>query len=301
MTFVNPHYLVDTDWLAEHLGDPGLRIIDCTMYYPDDPEVADTTTVSGRANYALGHIPGAVYVDLLEDLSDPEQPEQYAPLPQAGQFAAVMSRLGVGDATRVVLYDDFLGIFATRVWWMLRVFGFDDAAVLNCGWLKWKSEGRVVSTEAARYPPATFVARPRPELVASKHDVLAAMGNARVCLLNALPEHEFTGDPAYPAYYGRHGHIPGSVNVPFDQMLDLRSGNRYIAPEAIREAFASTGALDSERVIAYCGGGVAASQAAYLLALLGAENVALYDGSLIEWAADPDLPLVVTATNGDIT
>ncbi|HUG14877.1 MAG TPA: sulfurtransferase [Thermomicrobiales bacterium] len=295
---MNSQYLVETEWLADHLDDPDLRIVDCTMYLPDDSEEG-VTTASGRANYALGHIPGAAYVDLLEDLSAPERPDLYAPMPAAKQFAAVMSRLGVGEGTRVVLYDDSMGVFATRVWWMLRVFGFDDAAVLNGGWLKWTSEGRAVSTEASSYPNASFVARPRPELVASKDDVLAAIGDERVCLLNALPECEFTGDPAYPAYYGRHGHIPGSVNVPFDQMLVMQSSNQYISPDAIREAFASTGALDSERVVTYCGGGIAASQAAHLLALLGAENVALYNGSLIEWSADPDLPLVVTATNGD--
>ena len=163
MTFVNRQYLVETDWLAEHLDDPDLRIVDCTQYLPGYADEVAITTVSGRENYAEGHIPGAAYVDLLGELSDRTRTGIYAPMPPAEQFAAVMSRIGVGDGTRVVLYDDFLGMYAARIWWMLRAFGFDDAAVLNGGWQKWRREGRPVSTEPATYPPATFVPRPRPE------------------------------------------------------------------------------------------------------------------------------------------
>jgi thiosulfate/3-mercaptopyruvate sulfurtransferase len=216
-------------------------------------------------------------------------------MPPAEQFAAVMSRLGVGVGTRVVLYDDFLGMFATRVWWMLRAFGFDQAAVLNGGWQKWKHEGRALSTTPATYRQATFVARPRPELIAGKEDVVAAIGDVRVCLLNALVDQEYTGDPAFPFHYGRPGHIPSSVNVPFLGVVDTQSSNQYVAVDEIRRLYAGAGALTSERVITYCGGGIAASQAAHLLTLLGVENVALYDGSLTEWGADPSLPLVTGA------
>src|SRR4051812_5750686 len=159
MTIVNPQYLVETDWLAEHLDDPDLRIIDCTQYLPNYTDQAEITTVSGRENYTLGHIPGAAYVDLLGQLTDPNRPGFYAPMPPADQFAAVMGRLGVGDGTRVVLYDDFLGMYAARIWWMLRPFGFDNAAVLNGGWPKGGSEDRPVSTDPAKIPPATFVPR----------------------------------------------------------------------------------------------------------------------------------------------
>src|SRR6476659_7568246 len=159
MTFVNPQYLIETDWLAEHLDDPDLRIIDCTQYLPNYTDQAEITTVSGRENYAQGHIPGAAYVDLLGELTDRNRQGIYAPMPPAEQFATVMGRLGVDDGTRVVLYDDFLGMYAARIWWMLRAFGFDNAAVLNGGWPKWKSEGRPVATAPAAYPPATFVPR----------------------------------------------------------------------------------------------------------------------------------------------
>jgi thiosulfate/3-mercaptopyruvate sulfurtransferase len=291
MTFVNPQYLVETDWLERHLKDPDIRVVDCTQYLPGYFENIELSTASGRENYLQGHIPGAAYVDLLEELVDRDRKGVYSPMPPAEQFAAVMSRIGVGTGTRAVLYDDFLGMFATRIWWMLRAFGFDNAAVLNGGLLKWKNEGRPISTAPSTYPPATFVPQPRPELIAHKEDVLAAIDDPQTCLLNALSEGEHNGDPAFPHHYTRPGHIPGSVNVPFLGVIDMQSGNEYLAATSLREQYANAGALDSDRVITYCGGGIAASQAAHLLTMLGVENVALYDGSLTEWGADPNLPM----------
>jgi thiosulfate/3-mercaptopyruvate sulfurtransferase len=277
MPFVNPQYVVETDWLADHLDDPDLRIVDCTQYLPGYTETVPITTVSGRDHYAQGHIPGAAYVDLLGDLTDRTRHGVYAPMPPA------------------VLYDDFLGMYAARVWWMLRAFGFDDAAVLNGGWRKWTAEGRPVSTEPATYPPAAFTPRPRPELIAGKDEVLAAIEDDDVVIINALLEPEYTGDPAFPQHYARSGHIPRSVNVPFASVVDMAGDARFAPEDELRRRFAEAGALESDRVITYCGGGIAASQTALLLTLLGQEHVALYDGSMIEWAADPDLPLVVGA------
>jgi thiosulfate/3-mercaptopyruvate sulfurtransferase len=295
MTIANPQYLVETDWLANHLDDPDLRIIDCTQYLPGYTDTVAITTVSGREHYAEGHIPGAAYVDLLGELSDRLRSGIYTPMPPAEQFAAVMSRMGVGEGTRAILYDDFLGMYAARVWWMLRAFGFDSAAVLNGGWRKWTREGRSVSTEPADKPPATFIPRPRPELIASKEDVLAALSDEDVTIINALLEPEYTGDPAFPHHYGRPGHIPRSVNVPFAAVVDMAGDTRFAPADELRRRFAHAGALDSERVITYCGGGIAASQTALLLTLLGQDHVALYDGSMTEWGADPTLPLVTGA------
>jgi thiosulfate/3-mercaptopyruvate sulfurtransferase len=295
MSFVNRQYLVETDWLAKHLDDPDLRIVDCTQYLPNYGEKVELKTVSGRENYTKGHIPGAAYVDLLGELTDRTKQGAYAPLPSADQFATVMSRIGIGDGTRAVLYDDFLGMWAARIWWMQRAFGFDDAAVLNGGLPKWKSEGRPLSTEPVTYPQARFVPRPRPELIASKEDVLAAIANKNVCIVNALLEPEFTGAPGFPHHYGRPGHIPRSVNVPFTSVVDMNANNQFVSADELRKRFADAGALTSDRVITYCGGAIAASQTAFLLTLLGKENVAVYNGSMVEWGPDPNLPLVTSA------
>jgi thiosulfate/3-mercaptopyruvate sulfurtransferase len=295
MSFVNSQYLVETDWLGGHLSEPALRIVDCTQYLPNYGEKVEITTVSGRDNYAKGHIPGAAYVDLLGELTDRIKQGAYAPMPSADQFAAVMSRIGIGDGTRAVLYDDFLGMWAARIWWMLRAFGFNDAAVLNGGLQKWRAEGRPLSTAPATYPPAKFVPRARPELIASKDEVLAASANKNVCIVNALLEPEYTGAPGFPHHYGRPGHIPRSVNVPFTSVVDTNANNQFVSADELRKRFADAGALTSERVITYCGGAIAASQTAFLLTLLGKENVAVYNGSMVEWGADPSLPLVTGA------
>jgi thiosulfate/3-mercaptopyruvate sulfurtransferase len=286
-------HLVDTQWLQDHLNDPGLRILDCTVYLPNYFEESAgkmVEIVSGRQDYERGHIPGSAFVDMVADLTDRENKRFMFPMPPSAQFAVVMSRLGVGAGTHVVLYDRMVNIWAARLWWMLRAFGFDNVALLNGGWAKWTAEGRPTSSRPAAYPPAEFVARIRPELIASKEEVKAAINNGTTCLVNALDPEEFVGRG--PVRYGRPGHIPSSVNVSFLGVLDANT-NAYLPLDQIRQQFAAVGALEKDRVITYCGGGIAASSDAFLLTLLGAKNVAVYDGSMTEWAADPELPLVV--------
>lgn len=291
MTFKNPQYLVTTAWLEDHLSDPELRILDCTLYLPnyfDESASRRIQMVSGRANWEQGHIPGSAFVDLRDDLCDSSNDRFMYPMPPAEQFAAVMSRLGVGPGTRVVLYDDILNMYAARVWWMLRAFGFENAAVLDGGWKKWKAEGRAVSTEPAAYPPARFEATFRPDRIATRDQVKDAMDSKGTCLLNALDAEEFAGRG--PQRYRRAGRIPSSVNVSFVECIDHQT-NAFLPPEQLREKFAAVGALDAGRVITYCGGAIAASNASLILTLLGAQDVALYDGSMTEWAADPTLPM----------
>jgi thiosulfate/3-mercaptopyruvate sulfurtransferase len=203
-------------------------------------------------------------------------------------MAAAMSRLGVGEGTRVVLYDRAVNMWAARVWWMLRSVGFDHAAVLNGGWKKWTVEKRATSTEPCAYPSARFVPRPRPELFADKSAVLAGLGQSATCVINALSEeqHRGTGGVAY----GRSGRITGSGNVPARELVGPAT-HAYLPPDVLRRRFAASGALDAGRVITYCGGGIAASSDAFVLTLLGHEHVAVYDASLSEWAADPSLPM----------
>jgi thiosulfate/3-mercaptopyruvate sulfurtransferase len=287
MDFARPQYLVETDWLAKHLGDPGVRVLECTVFLHPADAPGGVRVESGRAKWAEGHIPGAGFVDLQDELSDRGSSLRFM-MPPAAQFAAAMGRAGVGDGVRVILYDRAVNMWAARVWWMLRAFGFDNAAVLNGGFTKWTVEGRQVGTDAGVAAVRTFTPRPRPALMADKAGVLAALGESGACVLNALSEEQHRGTGGNT--YGRPGRIPASVNVPARDLVDPAT-HAYLAPDVLRAKFQAAGALDARRVVTYCGGGIAASSDAFVLTLLGRDDVAVYDASLSEWAADASLPM----------
>jgi len=213
-------------------------------------------------------------------------------LPSPEQFTAVMSQHGVEDGKRVVLYDSRGSIWAARVWWMLRAYGFDDAVVLNGGWTKWTREGRPVSSDSPAHSPARFEARPRHGVFVDRDAVLAAVDSSQSCLLNALSEEQHRGlGPTVPGR--RPGHIPTSRSMPAYDLVDPETQEFLPEPE-LRERLERAGALDADRVITYCGGGIAASGVAFALRLLGHDGVAVYDASLEEWATDPALPIEVS-------
>jgi thiosulfate/3-mercaptopyruvate sulfurtransferase len=278
--------LVSTSWLADQLGHADLRILDCTVLLAPQP-AGGYAVESGRAAWERAHIPGSAFVDLPADLSDPHSPLRFT-LPTPERFAAAMGALGVGDGHRVVLYDSRVNMWAARLWWMLRAFGFDDAAVLDGGWRAWTTDGRPTSTAAPDWPAATFTARPRPDLFVGKDAVRAAVGGGRTCLVNALDRAQHRGEVQH---YGRPGHIAGSANVPAAELVD-EATHRYRPLDELRDTFADV-AGRGDRVITYCGGGIAASSDAFVLHLLGHDDVAVYDGSLSEWAADPSLPMEI--------
>jgi thiosulfate/3-mercaptopyruvate sulfurtransferase len=279
-------YLVETDWLEAHLDDPDVRVLECTtiLRRGDDGRLHAS---SARDIWGDAHIPGSVFADLPHELSDQDATLRFM-MPPAEQFASAMSGYGVGEGTRVVLYDRAAGMWAARIWWMLRAFGFDNAAVLNGGWTKWTAEGRATSDAAPEPRTAVFDAKPRPELIADRAEVLAATGDDATCILNALSEEQHRGEGDSP--YGRPGRIASSVNVPANSLVDPET-NAYLPLEELRAKFAAVGTENANRVIAYCGGGIAASNDAFALTLLGYENVAIYDASLSEWAADESLPM----------
>lgn len=272
-------YLVETDWLAAHLDDPNLRIIECTVFtkYKANGRVGFE---SGRLAWRQGHIPGSTFVDLLDEVSDRASKFHFM-MPPAAQFAAVMSRHGVGEDRRVILYDRAMTLGAARLWWMLRAFGFDNAAVLNGGWKKWQQEGRPLSVESDWPPPGNFIAQPRSKLIAHKDEVLASLGNRTTCLINALSEAQY-----------REMHIPNSVNTPAEKLLNPES-HAYLPLETLRQRFGQIEAIYKKRVITYCDSGIWASSDAFILTLLGVENVAVYDGSMAEWMADSTLPVEI--------
>ena len=283
-------FLATTDWLAANLEAPNLRVFDCTVYLrPLENGKPGYAVVSGRSDWEESHIPGSGFADLPGALSDRDHPLRFM-MPSAAQFADAVGRYGISDNSDVVLYDRAGNMWAARIWWMLRAFGFDRARILDGGWAKWTAEGRPVDSEPPHYPQATFTASPRPALIADKADVLAAIESGQACIVNALNGAQHRGDVAP---YGRPGHITGSVNVPamgaagvVDPVSQL-----YLPIEEIRTRFEAAGARPDQRIITYCGGGIAASSAAFAATLAGFTNIALYDASLSEWAADPSLPL----------
>ncbi len=284
--FRHPEFLIDTDVLERQLADTDLRVLDCTTHLIPDPQ-ATYQVVSGRADFEKGHIPGAQFVDVQGDLSDNRHRFRFM-LPSAEAFAAAMARLGVGEGTRAVLYSTANPWWATRVWWLLRVFGFDKAAVLNGGWQKWSRERRPVETGPAKPRPFEnfAISAPRP-LMVGKEEVLQAIGDGASCTINALLPEQHVGIGGNS--YGRPGRIKGSVNLPAAHLLDPDT-NEFLPAGELRRRFAAVGAFD-KRVITYCGGGIAASADALALVMLGHPEVRLYDASLGEWATDPTLPM----------
>jgi thiosulfate/3-mercaptopyruvate sulfurtransferase len=281
--------LIATEALAGLLGDPTIRIYDCTMHLAPLADNSGQQVTSGEADYHKGHIPGAAYIDLSRDLSDTASPHRFSALgPEA--FAAAVSRLGIGNDSRVVLYDGGYNAWAARVWWMLRAYGFDNAQVLDGGLIKWRKEGRPLSTDPTAYPASRFTVTPRPGYFADKTRVAGAIGATDIRIVNALTPQQHAGKGG--VHYGRAGRIPGSCNVASRGIVDPDTNALLPLPE-LRRRFAEAGLLGNERVIAYCGGGIAASLTALALAALGKEDVEVYIHSLQEWANDPSLPIEV--------
>ncbi len=287
MGFLHPEFIVETEWLAAHLDDPSVRVLDCTTHLMAPTRGGPYDVVSGRWDFEKGHILGAGFANIDSDLSDKNHHLHFM-LPTPEHFADAIGKLGVGDETKVILYSTANHWWATRLWWMLRVFGHDNAAVLNGGFQKWSREGHAVEQGPARLSSQlSFTATMRDGHVANKEDVLAAIGAGDICTLNALRPDQHAGTGG--AVYGRLGHIKGSINIAAVNVVD--ANNEFKSAEVLREQFAD--ALAKPRVITYCGGGIAASSATLLLTMLGHQNVQLYDASLSEWAPDATLPMAV--------
>ena len=296
-TWREPQALIESDALEASLGMRGLRIVDCTTWLkPAEPgDDAPYRVVPGRAEYDAAHIPGALFLDIQGTISDPDTRLRFM-APDAERFADAMGALGIGDDARVVLYSAGSIMWATRVWWMLRAFGFDRAAVLDGGWEKWQAEGRPVSSAPGQYPPARFTATLRPGRFVDSGYVLSRLGDGDAVMVNALAPEFHLGEG--PSRYGRPGRIPGSVNVPAARLLDPSNGAFVPLDEALR-LHQEAGITADRQVVAYCGGGISATVGLFLLHQLGYRDLTLYDGSMGEWADDSDLPIETGPSTGE--
>ena len=290
MAFAHPEFLVSTDWLADHLADDDVRVFESTVFLR--PGDRGFRVESGRSEYESGHIAGAGFLDLQADFSDNEQRLRFM-MPPAEAFAEAAGRHGISESSKLVLYDRSGSMWAARLWWMFRSMGCTGAAVLDGGWNRWSAEGRAILTDEATYAPTTFTPTADPARFADLNEVRAFIesDDGGSCLINALGRDQHSGADGGQRY-GRAGHIPGSTNVPAMELTDPETG-LYRPAEELAALFEEAGADRTQRVVTYCGGGIAASNDALVLSLLGYDNVAVYDASMSEYAADPSLPLEV--------
>jgi thiosulfate/3-mercaptopyruvate sulfurtransferase len=272
--------------LQAALGRPDLRILDASTTLTLDPDARRYVATPQRDAYLAAHIPGAVFADVVHDLSDPDAEWAFT-LPAPELFARQAGRLGVGDGTQVVVHDSG-GAWATRVWWLMRLHGLDRVSVLDGGLRAWQAAGLPTETGAVEVAPATFTPAVRRELLATTAEV-AALSRDGGCLVNALDPATFRGEqPTNP--YPRRGRIPGSGNLPFDGLLDPGTG-RFRPMSEIAVLLDAAGLLRPGRAVTYCGGGIAATLPAFAAYVAGNPDVAVYDGSLTEWTSDPDRPV----------
>jgi len=281
MSYANPDALVSTDWLAAHLAAPDVRVVDASWYLPSqnrDP----------LAEYRAGHIPGAVFFD-LDDISDTETPLPHM-LPSPEKFSSRARRLGLGDGNRIVVYDGAGMFSAPRVWWMFRVFGHEDVAVLDGGLPKWLAEDRPTESTLPMARERHLTARMNTLMVRDLAQMRANVESGREQVLDGRPAGRFAGTEAEPRAGLRSGHIPGSLSLPHDRLLDPETGTMLPAA-ALVERFTEAGIDLSKPVVTTCGSGVVAAVLGRGLHLLGHRKTALYDGSWSEWAGQTDTPV----------
>ena len=268
LAYAHPEQLVDTDWVAAHAHDAGVRIVDMRMN-----------------GYAAGHVSGAVSLSPTA-IRDANSPPAF--LPTAAAFESMMAGLGISDSTRVVVYDERGGIYAARLWWILNYYGHSNVALMNGGWIKWTAENRAVSTDAAPARSAKFTARPQPKWLATASDVVGAIDKPGVKIIDARTTAEIEGRDLRNIRRG--GFVPSSIPIYWEDLLDPQTKTFKPADE-LKQLYEARGIVPSQEVIAYCQVGMRASVDLFALHLLGYDKLRNYYGAWEEWGNRDDLPL----------
>ena len=281
MPYACPEALVGTDWLAAHLADPHVRIADASFKLPG-------ITPTARQDYDQGHIPGAVFFD-IDDIAEPGTSLPHM-IPPPDLFASKIAALGIGDSDRVVVYDSAGLSSAGRAWWMLRLYGHHDVAVLDGGLPKWRAEGRPLGTAVPSPPQRHFMARFDPALVRDKRALFENLATRHEQVVDARAAGRFDGTAPEARPGLRGGHIPGSRNVPYERVTDPRTRQLKSAEELTR-LFLDAGVALDRPIVTSCGSGVTACALAFALYLIGHPGAAVYDGSWSEWGLPGDTPI----------
>lgn len=275
---------VSTAWLAEHLDDANIRIVDIRGHVlPASHPLPHY--FNHYDDYLQSHIPQAVFVDWVREITDPADP-RHAQIAPPDRYAAVMSRIGIGSETHVIAYDDADGMFAARLWWSLNYYGHERVSVLDGGWNRWIAEGRPTTAVVPTIAPAAFTPRPRPDLIRTGDQVLAHLG-ANQTLIDVRSPDEFAGRASRAR---RGGHIPTAHSLPRTTLIG--SDGLVPAPQDLRERFAAVGVTeDADDVVFYCNGGVSASYGLLVYRAAGFNGGAVYDGSWKDWGNDDSKPI----------
>lgn len=279
--------LISSDWLEKKLYAPNLRIFDCTVWLkPQYDKIYKI--LSGKPDYDKEHIPNSDFLDVLE-LSDKNSKYDFM-MPNLELFSSIMSLKGVGPNTHVILYSRGNIQWATRVWWMLKSVNFLNVSILNGGFDRWKLENKAVSKLQVTYPKNNFRGKNQSSLFCNKEEILNNIENKKILIINAL--RKTLHHAKEKINYGRPGHIKNSINIPGTEMID-KNTYLYKSSKKLKKIFNQHNLFNKEKIITYCGAGIAATNIAFALTMEGYENITVYDASLNEWAKNKSLPLEI--------